>query len=243
MAELFGRERSVITKHVRNVFREGELDPKSVCAEFAHTAADGKTYQVEAFNLDVIISVGYRVKFVQGTRFRIWATQVLREHLVRGYTVNAQRLHDLNQAVRLVAAAAAGRDLSGNESQALLDVVGQYSRALELLDDYDHQRVSKPAAGGAQADDRREPPAGEGRAGAHRDAPADRRCAAVTPTDTSERGLERQICTAPTADPCDPGAVQRDIVQERPAVQGAGWVQPLRLRSDRVVSTYPRATA
>jgi len=113
MAELFGRERSVITKHVRNVFREGELDPKSVCARFAHTAADGKTYQVDVFNLDVIISVGYRVKSVQGTRFRIWATQVLREHLVRGYTVNQHRLRDLNQAVRVAAATAAGRDLSG----------------------------------------------------------------------------------------------------------------------------------
>jgi prophage maintenance system killer protein len=148
MAELFGRERSVITKHVRNVFRQGELDPKSVCAKFAHTAADGKTYQVDAFNLDVIISVGYRVKSVQGTRFRIWATQVLREHLVRGYTVNQQRLRDLNRAVRLVAATAARPDLSGDEAQALLAVVGQYNRALELLDDYDHQRVSKPAAGG-----------------------------------------------------------------------------------------------
>jgi hypothetical protein len=80
MSRLFGRERSVVTKHVRNVFREGELDPKSVCANFAHTAADGKTYQVEHYNLDVIISVGYRVKSAQGTRLRQWATRTLRDH-------------------------------------------------------------------------------------------------------------------------------------------------------------------
>ena len=91
MSQLFGRERSVITKHVRNVFREGELDAESVCAKFAHTAADGKTYQVDHFNLDVIISVGYRVKSAHGTRFRQWATGVLRDHLVRGYTINRQR--------------------------------------------------------------------------------------------------------------------------------------------------------
>jgi len=91
MAELFGRERSVVTKHIRNVFREGELDAGAVCAKFAHTAADGKTYQVDHYNLDVIISVGYRVKSARGTQFRIWATRTLREHLVRGYTFSHQR--------------------------------------------------------------------------------------------------------------------------------------------------------
>ena len=88
MSWLFGRERSVVTKHVRNVFRDGELDARSVCAKFAHTAADGKTYQVDHFNLDVIISVGYRVKSVAGTRFRQWATNTLRDHLVQGYMIN-----------------------------------------------------------------------------------------------------------------------------------------------------------
>ena len=91
MGALFGRERSVITKHIRNVFAEGELEREAVCAKFAHTAADGKTYQVEFYNLDVIISVGYRVKSVQGTRFRQWATRVLREHLTQGYTLDRQR--------------------------------------------------------------------------------------------------------------------------------------------------------
>ena len=92
LSQLFGRERSVITKHLRNVFAEGELEVNSVCAKFAHTAADGKTYQVEHYNLDVIISVGYRIKSQQGTRFRQWATRILREHLTQGYTLNRQRL-------------------------------------------------------------------------------------------------------------------------------------------------------
>jgi hypothetical protein len=92
MAELFGRERSVITKHIRNVFAEGELVREAVCANFAHTAADGKTYQVEHYNLDVIISVGYRVKSLEGTRFRQWATKVLRDHLLRGYTLHERWL-------------------------------------------------------------------------------------------------------------------------------------------------------
>ena len=88
MAELFGRDRSVIGKHVRTIFKEGELQKESVWAKFAYTASDGKTYQVDYYNLDVIISVGYRVKSVQGTKFRIWATSVLRQYLLQGYSVN-----------------------------------------------------------------------------------------------------------------------------------------------------------
>ncbi len=92
MAMLFGRERSVITRHIGNLFRENELSREAVCAFFAHTAADGKTYQVEHYNLDVIISVGYRVKSPCGVRFRQWATSVLKDHLLRGYSLNQQRL-------------------------------------------------------------------------------------------------------------------------------------------------------
>lgn len=92
MAELFGRERSVITKHVRNVFRDGELNREAVRAFFAHTAADGKNYQTEQYNLDVIISVGYRVKSSRGVRFRQWAASVLKDHLLRGYSLNRHRL-------------------------------------------------------------------------------------------------------------------------------------------------------
>jgi hypothetical protein len=108
MAELFGRERSVITKHLRSVFREAELAAKSVCANFARTAEDGKTYQVDHYNLDGVISVGYRVKSKRGTQFRIWATHTLRDHLLRGYTLNEKRLREkglgeIEQAVGLLA--------------------------------------------------------------------------------------------------------------------------------------------
>ncbi|MDO9467926.1 MAG: virulence protein RhuM/Fic/DOC family protein [Thiobacillus sp.] len=138
MAELFGRERSVLTKHVNNVFKEGELDKKSN-VQILHIAGSDKP--VSLYNLDVIISVGYRVKSQRGTQFRIWATNVLRQHLVQGYTVHAQRLKELNQAVRLVADVAHRRTLSGDEATALLEVVTDYAYALEVLDDYDHQRV------------------------------------------------------------------------------------------------------
>ncbi len=146
MAELFGRERSVITKHVRNVFREGELAEESNVQNL-HIAGSDKP--VGFYSLDVIISVGYRVKSLRGTQFRVWATRVLRDHLVKGYSVNAARLRDLRQAVRLIADTARRRDLAGDEAQALLAIVGEYNRALELLDDYDHQRVAKPGPGGA----------------------------------------------------------------------------------------------
>jgi len=92
MADLFQRDKSVISRHIKNVFEEGELDRASVVAESATTAADGKTYQVEYFNLDVIISVGYRVKSHRGTQFRIWATQRLREYIVKGFTLDDERL-------------------------------------------------------------------------------------------------------------------------------------------------------
>ena len=92
MAELFQRDKSVISRHIKNVFDEGELVRSSVVAESATTAADGKTYQVEFFNLDVIISVGYRVKSQRGTQFRIWATQRLREYIVKGFTMDDERL-------------------------------------------------------------------------------------------------------------------------------------------------------
>lgn len=90
MSQLFCRDKSVIGKHIRNVFREGELEKKSVSAKFAYTASDGKVYQVDFYNLDVIISVGYRVKSQRGTQFRIWATSILRDHLLKGYSINHQ---------------------------------------------------------------------------------------------------------------------------------------------------------
>lgn len=146
MAELFDRERSVITKHVRNVFAEGELVRDSVCAKFAHTAADGKTYQVDHYNLDVIISVGYRVKSQQGTRFRQWATSVLREHLVEGYTLNQHRLTErgieFEQAVRLLSRTLANQQLVSDEGQAVVEVIADYARSWSLLQGYDEQSLT-----------------------------------------------------------------------------------------------------
>ncbi len=92
LADLLGRDKSTISRHISNIFAEGELERASVVAEFATSAADGKTYQVEHYNLDVIISVGYRVKSRQGTQFRIWATERLREYLIKGFAMDDARL-------------------------------------------------------------------------------------------------------------------------------------------------------
>lgn len=145
IAALFQRDKSVISRHLRNVFREGELDRESVVAFFATTAADGKTYQVEYYNLDAILSVGYRVNSKCGTQFRIWATQVLREHILKGYTVNARRLQELRQTIRLVSTLADQHALSSDEAAGLLRVVRDYAFALDLIDDYDHGRIPQPA--------------------------------------------------------------------------------------------------
>lgn len=95
MAELFQRDRSVIGKHVRNIFKEGELQKEAVWAKFAHTAADGKVYDVDYYNLDVIISVGYRVKSQRGVQFRIWATGILKEYMRKGFALDDERLKNL----------------------------------------------------------------------------------------------------------------------------------------------------
>ena len=158
MADLFGRERSVITKHLRNVFKEGELEEASVRAKFAHTAADGKTYQVQCYNLDVIISVGYRVKSKRGTQFRQWATQVLREHLVRGFTLNEKRLQeqeqkldDLRRTVGLLEQTLVHQAIGLDEAKGLLQVITDYAYALTTLDRFDHgtlaiEQTTRPAA-------------------------------------------------------------------------------------------------
>jgi prophage maintenance system killer protein/anti-anti-sigma regulatory factor len=92
IAEMFQTERSVITKHIKNTIKEGELIENSVCAKFAHTAGDGKTYEVQFYNLDMILSVGYRVNSKRATEFRQWATKTLREHITRGYTINRKQV-------------------------------------------------------------------------------------------------------------------------------------------------------
>ena len=98
MADLFQRDKSTISRHIKNIFDEGELDRNSVVANFATTAADGKTYQVDYYNLDVIISVGYRVKSQRGVQFRIWATNVLKEYIKKGFAMDDDRLKELGKA-------------------------------------------------------------------------------------------------------------------------------------------------
>ena len=146
MGHLFERERSVITKHIRNVFSEGELARESVCAKFAHTAADGKTYQVDYYNLDVIISVGYRVKSRRGVQFRQWATRTLKEHLVQGYTLNQRRLAErgieFEQALALLSRTLAKQQLVNADGAAVLAVIADYARSWSLLQAYDEQSLS-----------------------------------------------------------------------------------------------------
>jgi len=143
---LFDTERSVVTKHLKNIFNSGELDKDSVCAFFAHTAEDGKTYKTQYYNLDAILSVGYRVNSGRGTQFRIWATQVLRDHVLKGYTVNLRRLEELKQTLKLASIVADQRALNGGEAAAILHVLRDYAFALSVLDDYDHGRVPRPEA-------------------------------------------------------------------------------------------------
>ena len=153
MADLFQKDRSDISRHINNVFKEGELDRKVVCANFAHTtqhgAIKGKTQNKELvlYNLDVIISVGYRVKSQRGVQFRQWANKVLKEYLIKGYVVNERiRRHQIGELRQLVGML--GRTiqnqplLSNNETNALFEVVTDYTYALDTLDNYDYQRLT-----------------------------------------------------------------------------------------------------
>jgi prophage maintenance system killer protein len=150
LCELFGRERSVITKHINNVFKEGELVRDSVCAKFAHTAEDGKTYSTQHYNLDVIISVGYRVKSQRGVLFRQWATRILREHLTQGYSLSARRLarqglNDLTQALDLLGKTLVRQELVTDVGHEVIGLILGYSRTWRLLLDYDEDKLSLPA--------------------------------------------------------------------------------------------------
>jgi prophage maintenance system killer protein len=154
MAELFGRNRVAITQHIGNVFKENELDEQVVCKDFLHTTKHGavseKTQErtLKYYNLDVIISVGYRVKSKQGTIFRQWATQRLKDYLIKGYAINEQRLketetkfQELKQAVSLLDNIVKTKEVSGDEAQGLLKVLKDYAFALDILDQYDHQTL------------------------------------------------------------------------------------------------------
>ena len=147
IATLFDRDIKTIGKHINNALKE-ELD-SSVVAKFATTASDGKTYKVDYYNLDMIISVGYRVKSQRGITFRKWATAILKEYMVQGYAVNEKRLKVLNKAIEIQSNIIA--DVLELDSKEVLDVIQKYSQALELLDDYDHQIVKKPVLSNKEA--------------------------------------------------------------------------------------------
>ena len=143
MAKLLDRDKSVISRHIKKALEE-ELDDV-VVANFATTASDGKTYQVQYYNLDMIISVGYRVKSKNGIIFRKWATKVLKDYMIKGYAVNQKRLEYLEKTIQLIDIA--GRidtKLKESEAMEIIKVINNYSNALNLLDDYDHKRIVKP---------------------------------------------------------------------------------------------------
>ena len=144
LSELFDRDVKTIGKHINNALKEELSEDNSVVAKFATTAADGKTYQVEYYNLDMILSVGYRVKSNKGILFRRWANKVLKEYTVKGYAVNQRRLEYLEKTVKLIDIAnRIDERLEGNDAKEILKVIGEYSKALDILDDYDHKTLKK----------------------------------------------------------------------------------------------------
>ena len=147
MVELFQKTKQNISLHIRNIFREGELQEDAVVKEYLTTASDGKHYKIKLYNLDVIISVGYRVKSPQGTRFRIWATSVLKDHLVKGYTFNQKRLvekgfGEVRQVIDLLKSTLQNHELVTDEGSAILDIVNSYSRTWQLLWQYDEDSLA-----------------------------------------------------------------------------------------------------
>src|SRR5690606_29371922 len=154
MAELFGRDKSVLSRRLRNVFTTGELERAATVAKSATVQIEGSrevTRDIEFYNLDAIISVGNRVNSKRGTQFRIWATRTLRDHLLQGYTLHERRLAErgvaeLEQAVALLSQTLTAHALVTDEGQAVLDVVQRYTRSWRLLLEYDEQRLAETPA-------------------------------------------------------------------------------------------------
>ncbi len=142
MVNLFGRDQSVISRHIKNIFKEKELDEESNMQKL-HIANSDKP--ITLYNLDVIISVGYRVKSQNGIVFRKWANKILKEYLLKGYAVNQKRLEYLEKTVKLIdIASRIDAPITGDEATGIIKVINNYSNALNLLDDYDHRSVEKP---------------------------------------------------------------------------------------------------
>ena len=149
MGDLFAKNKRTISEHIRNLFREEELDEAAVVRNFRTTASDGKSYDVQHYNLDVIISVGYRVKSPQGVRFRQWATRLLKEHLLKGYTLNQQRFEqnarELEAALALVRKAARGEGLDLASGRGLVEIISRYTQTFLWLQRYDEGLLTEPA--------------------------------------------------------------------------------------------------
>jgi prophage maintenance system killer protein len=148
MAELFGASRTNIVEHISHIFAEGELEEAATCRNFRQVRQEGQRQvarDLPFYNLDMILSVGYRVKSKTATRFRIWATKVLREHIVKGYTVNETRLAQLKQTVQILARSAIP------EIAGTANILMQFASGLDLLDQYDHQSLQKPKLGGKRS--------------------------------------------------------------------------------------------
>ena len=146
MADLFQKDRTVIGRHINNVYREGELERDITCAKFAHVGSDNdQQYETAVYNLDVIISVGYRVKSQRGTQFRIWANKILKDYLIKGYAINQQakaaQLEDLKSTVRLLSNVIEHKQLTLDEANGLLRVITDYTYGLDTLDKYDYQQL------------------------------------------------------------------------------------------------------
>ena len=143
MCFLFDRDKSVISRHIKNIFKEKELEENSVVAKNATTASDGKTYQVEYYNLDVIISVGYRVKSQRGTQFRIWANSVLKRYLTQGFAIKENatqiQLQNLSSMLEILSKSIENESISIDETQNLLRIIKDFSYGLDTLDKYDNQ--------------------------------------------------------------------------------------------------------
>lgn len=151
MSKLFDRDRTVIKRHINNVFKDNELDKDEVCAKFAHTTKHGaisnktQTRELDYYNLDMIISVGYRVKSKNGVIFRKWATKILKDYMLKGYAINQKRLEYLEKTIKLIdIAGRMDQELKGSEAKEIIKVINTYSNALNLLDEYDHKTVVKP---------------------------------------------------------------------------------------------------
>ena len=148
MAELFDKDRTVIGRHIRNIYKEEELEQNITCAKFAHMGSEGdQRYEYTAYNLDVIISVGYRVNSKRGVKFRQWANRILKDYLIKGYTVNErirkEQIGELRQLVGMLGRTIQNQSLlSNDETNALFEVVTNYTYALDTLDNYDYERLT-----------------------------------------------------------------------------------------------------